>query len=68
MPNDSQRSANSGLLEGRRERVLTLVKTLPHVGQKHGETVCCAGLTAEGQWRRQYPIPYRRLVLQPGFT
>ena len=43
------------------DRVLTLVKALPHVGQKHGETVCCAGVTEQGEWRRQYPVHYRRL-------
>ncbi|MBN9511701.1 MAG: hypothetical protein J0I21_21650 [Alphaproteobacteria bacterium] len=43
------------------DRVLVLVKALPHVGKKHGETVCCAGVTAEGRWRRQYPVHYRRL-------
>ena len=32
-----------------------------HVGKKHGETVCCAGVTPEGRWRRQYPVHYRRL-------
>jgi len=37
------------------------VKALPHVGQRHGETVCCAGVTIEGSWRRQYPIHFRRL-------
>ena len=44
-----------------RDRVLILVKALPHVGQRHGETVCCAGVTADGKWRRQYPIHFRRL-------
>jgi hypothetical protein len=44
-----------------REKVLVLVKALPHVGQRHGETVCCAGVTAAGEWRRQYPIHFRRL-------
>jgi hypothetical protein len=44
-----------------RDRVLILVKALPHAGQRHGETVCCAGLTADGKWRRQYPIHFRRL-------
>ncbi|MGA2491588.1 MAG: hypothetical protein ABSF67_01410 [Roseiarcus sp.] len=44
-----------------RDRVLILVKALPHVGQRHGETVCCAGVTADGEWRRQYPIHFRRL-------
>jgi hypothetical protein len=43
------------------EQVLVLVKALPHVGEKHGETVCCAGVTADGQWRRQYPVHFRRL-------
>ncbi|MBL6078184.1 hypothetical protein JMJ56_09220 [Belnapia sp. T18] len=37
------------------------MKALPHVGQRHGETVCCAGVTMDGQWRRQYPIHFRRL-------
>ncbi|MGC1784849.1 MAG: hypothetical protein WA708_20205 [Acidobacteriaceae bacterium] len=43
------------------DRVLVLVKALPHVGQRHGETVCCAGVTLGGEWRRQYPIHFRRL-------
>jgi hypothetical protein len=44
-----------------RDRVLVLVKALPHVGQRHGETICCAGVTLDGEWRRQYPIHFRRL-------
>jgi hypothetical protein len=44
-----------------RDRVLILVKALPHVGQRHGETVCCAGVTVDGKWRRLYPIHFRRL-------
>jgi hypothetical protein len=43
------------------ERVLVLVKALPHPGRNHGETVCCAGVTADGAWRRQYPIHFRQL-------
>ncbi|MBF0892167.1 hypothetical protein HKD28_12225 [Gluconobacter sp. LMG 1744] len=43
------------------EEVLILAKAYPLPGAKHGETVCCAGVTREGQWRRQYPIPFRRL-------
>lgn len=31
------------------------------MGQRNGETVCCAGITADGHWRRQYPIHFRRL-------
>lgn len=41
--------------------MLVLVKALPHVGERHGETVCCAGVTLDGEWRRQYPIHFRRL-------
>lgn len=49
-----------------RERALILVKALPHVGKSTGETVCCAGITLERQWRRQYPIHFRRLKDQFG--
>jgi hypothetical protein len=45
----------------RTERVVVLVKALPHAGKKHGETVCCAGITERGEWRRQFPIHFRRL-------
>lgn len=44
-----------------KERVIVLVKALPHAGKKHGETVCCAGVTEQGEWRRQFPIHFRRL-------
>lgn len=44
-----------------RERVLVLVKALPHAGERHGETVCCAGVTESGEWRRQFPIHFRTL-------
>jgi hypothetical protein len=43
------------------ERVLVLVKALPHVSERHGETVCCAGVTNTGKWRRQFPIHFRTL-------
>ena len=43
------------------ERVLVLVKALPHVGDRHGETVCCAGVTETGEWRRQFPVHFRTL-------
>ncbi len=38
-----------------------LVKALPHAGSKHGETVCCAGVTLDRQWRRQFPVSFRYL-------
>lgn len=43
-----------------RERVLILVKALPH-DSRIGETVCCAGVTEDLQWRRQFPIRFRHL-------
>ncbi len=50
------------------EKCLILVKALPHASGKYAETVCCAGLTPDTNdpagvwtWRRQYPVPYRRL-------
>ncbi|MBF0180156.1 MAG: hypothetical protein HQM03_09040 [Magnetococcales bacterium] len=44
-----------------KEQVLILVKALPHVSGNYGETVCCAGVTQDKQWRRQYPIRFRYL-------
>lgn len=46
------------------ERVLVLVKALPHPSEKHGETVCCAGVTPDREWRRQFPVPFRYLEEQ----
>lgn len=43
------------------EKALVLVKAIPQVGETYGETVCCAGITPESQWRRLYPIRFRQL-------
>ncbi|MFS3137651.1 hypothetical protein ACLRDC_20165 [Gluconacetobacter sacchari] len=61
LQNSANRKDNSRLPKTGREEALILVKALPHVGQRHGETVCCAGVTRNGEWRRQYPIHFRRL-------
>lgn len=42
-------------------RVLITVKTYPTLSRKHGETVCTAGVRADGSWVRLYPVPFRRL-------
>jgi hypothetical protein len=42
-------------------RVVVLVKAMPNPSKKYGETVCCAGVTAEGKWKRLYPIRFRHL-------
>lgn len=44
-----------------RERILITVKTYPTLSRKYGETVCTAGLRADGTWVRMYPVPFRRL-------
>lgn len=36
------------------------MKALPQTG-RHGETVCCAGITRQREWRRQYPVRFRHL-------
>ena len=51
-----------------REEVIVLVKAVPQVGAKHGETVCCAGVTRELQWRRLYPVRFRRLQSDAKFV
>lgn len=44
-----------------KERVLITVKTYPTLSRKYGETVCTAGVRANGTWVRIYPVPFRRL-------
>lgn len=51
-------------MQGRhqKKRVRILVKAFPQPSTKHEETVCCAGVTEDGeQLLRLYPIRYRRL-------
>lgn len=38
-----------------------LIKAQPHRSSKYFETVCCAGIGRDGNWRRQYPVPFRIL-------
>lgn len=45
-----------------RERTIILVKAWPQPSPKYGETVCCAGITPEGEWRRLFPIRFRQLA------
>lgn len=44
-----------------KERAIILVKAWPQPSKKYGETVCCAGVTPEGSWRRLFPIRFRHL-------
>lgn len=43
-------------------RVSILVKALPQRSANHGETVCCAGVTASGEFKRLFPIRFRHLT------
>jgi hypothetical protein len=49
-------------------RVTILVKALPQPSRQYGETVCCAGVTAEGSWKRLYPIRFRHLQGEQSFS
>lgn len=40
---------------------IVIIKAAPQVGQRHGETVCCAGIDLQGHWLRLYPISFRTL-------
>lgn len=44
-----------------------LVKALPQPSKKYGETVCCAGVTAEAKWKRLYPVRFRHLQGEQSF-
>jgi hypothetical protein len=52
---------------GEAEAVI-LVKALPQVGEKHGETVCVAAIDAYRNWLRLYPIAFRHLEDEQKFT
>ena len=45
---------------GRTEAVV-IIKASPQVGDRHGETVCCAGIDLYGRWLRLYPVSFRLL-------
>jgi len=52
----SRTSPKSGETEA-----IVIVKAAPQLGQKHGETVCCAGIDLQGNWLRLYPVAFRTL-------
>ncbi|MEY9604635.1 hypothetical protein AB7M74_000180 [Bradyrhizobium japonicum] len=41
--------------------MVVLVKALPQPSKSYGETVCCAGVTPDGQWKRLFPVRFRHL-------
>lgn len=51
---------------GKSEAVV-IIKAAPQVGQKHGETVCCAVIDLYGNWLRLYPVAFRSLEVAQKF-
>src|ERR1700693_3782393 len=49
-------------------RAVVLVKALPQPSKTYGETVCCAGVTADGQWKRLFPVRFRHLKGDSSFS
>lgn len=49
-------------------RVIILVKAFPQYSAKYEETVCCAGITEHGEFKRLYPIRYRKLGKEVAFN
>jgi len=43
-----------------RERILILCRATPADSHKYGDTVCVAGITEGGEFRRIYPVPFRQ--------
>ncbi len=51
------------------DRAVVLVKAAPQVGARHGETVCCAGISVNTrEWLRLYPINFRQLEKKQQFN
>lgn len=48
-------------------RVIILVKALPQPSKRYGETVCCAGVSADKDWKRLFPIRFRHLRGESSF-
>lgn len=49
-------------------RVTILVKASPQPSKKHNETVCCAGIDDQGQWKRLFPVRFRQLSGEKAFS
>lgn len=47
-----------GMLDHFEDESYIIVKAAPRRSQKYGETVCVAGLNADGSWVRLYPVSF----------
>lgn len=45
-----------------RKRVLVTVKAYPERSRSHGDTVCTAGITDDGEWIRLYPVDFQHFL------
>src|SRR6185312_4830097 len=54
-------AAPSELARSGETDAIVLIKAAPQIGQRHGETVCCAGVGLDGKWLRLYPVSFRSL-------
>jgi hypothetical protein len=52
----------TALQKQEKKRVLITVKAYPLPSRTYTELVCTAGITAEGEWIRIYPVPFRFLA------
>lgn len=50
------------------KKVLITVKTYPRPSQKYGELVCTAGITAQGEWIRLFPMPFRDMPFSQQYS
>ena len=48
-----------------KKKILVTVKAYPEKSRKHGQVVCTAGITDDGDWIRLYPMPFSTF-LGPG--
>ncbi len=51
----------TGNLHSGETEAVVIIKAAPQPSQRHGETVCCAGVDLQGHWLRLYPISFRTL-------
>lgn len=49
-----------------KEKLLVLAKAMPELSTKYAHTICVAGITESGDWRRIYPIPWEKFRRDSG--
>ncbi len=54
-------SQSQGTTKSGEAEAVVIVKAAPQISQRHGETVCCAGIDIRGNWLRIYPVAFRTL-------